>query len=72
MLADAGSIRPGEAAYVGDQESDVRFALEAGWAPVAYTGGVHSRARLTAGRARIFLDNFGDCPELLSAEFEID
>lgn len=45
-IAIAAGLSPERAAYVGDQEDDVKNAKKAGWASVAFCGGLHDHERL--------------------------
>ncbi|MEK9179795.1 MAG: HAD family hydrolase [Patescibacteria group bacterium] len=65
-LAAERGFAPEEIAYIGDQDSDVKFAFKAGCIPVAYTGGVHDRERLASAGAKMFLDNLGELPKVFA------
>lgn len=63
-LISRRGVAPEEAIYIGDQDSDVVYALQAGCIPVAYTQGVHSKTQLAEAGAKIFLDHFRDLSNL--------
>ncbi|GEM_PF-1465098 len=58
------NISPEEAIYVGDQDSDMKFALGAKVIPIAHTQGAHSRERMKRAGAEFFLEHFEELPRL--------
>jgi len=53
-----------EAAYVGDQEDDMRNAKKAGFTSIAFTGGLHTRERLEAVNPDFVITKFKELKEL--------
>ena len=65
QLAESFGVESGEAMYVGDQDSDMRFAKAAGWVPVGFTGGIHDAAKLKDAGAVHMVDHFRELLRLL-------
>lgn len=63
-LFERYSIKPAEAAYVGDQDSDMHFARRAGALAVGYTGGIHPAKRLQEAGAQILIGALDDLLDL--------
>jgi len=63
-LCNEMDIPPQEVAYVGDQDSDMRFARAAGCIAIAYLGGVHLKAKLAKAGAHYFLKDFRELKDL--------
>ena len=58
-------IKPEQTMYVGDQDSDMRFAKDANCIAIAFTRGVHSKEKLQNAGAQYFINNFTQLIELL-------
>src|SRR3989338_9575087 len=58
-------IKPEQTMYVGDQDSDMRFAKDANCIAIAFTSGVHSKKKLQNAGAQYFINNFTQLIELL-------
>ena len=63
-LCSEMDVSPQEVAYVGDQDSDMRFARAAGCIAVAYLGGVHTKTKLAKAGAQYFLKDFRELKTL--------
>ena len=59
------NIKPKQAMYVGDQDSDMRFAKNANCIAVAFTAGVHSKEKLQNAGAEYFIKNFTELVKLI-------
>lgn len=57
-------VSPHEAAYVGDQEDDTRNAKKAGYASIAFVGGLHTRERLEAVNPDFVITSFRELRRL--------
>lgn len=57
-ILQAARVSPSEAAYVGDQEDDVKNAKKAGYISIAFTGGLHIRERLEAANPDFIITSF--------------
>ena len=58
-------IKPEQAMYVGDQDSDMRFAKNAKCVAVGFTQGVHSKEKLQKAGAEYFIKNFTELIKLI-------
>lgn len=58
------SVLAQNAAYVGDQEDDIKNAKRAGCVSVAFTGGLHSRERLMALSSDFVIDTMKELHKL--------
>ncbi|OGZ62850.1 MAG: hypothetical protein A3H51_00895 [Candidatus Spechtbacteria bacterium RIFCSPLOWO2_02_FULL_38_8] len=59
------NIKPKQAMYVGDQDSDMRFAKNAKCVAVGFTQGVHSKEKLQKAGAEYFIKNFTELIKLI-------
>jgi phosphoglycolate phosphatase len=62
------NLAPAQSAYVGDQDSDMRFARRVGVLAIGYAGGIHSPARLLNAGAQVLIDRLDEIPGLFVAE----
>jgi phosphoglycolate phosphatase-like HAD superfamily hydrolase len=62
------NLASAQAAYVGDQDSDMRFARRAGVLAIGYTGGIHPPARLQNAGAQVLVDRLDEIPGLFVVE----
>lgn len=63
-VLEAARVSSREAAYVGDQEDDVKNAKKAGYISVAFTGGLHTRERLERAGPDFVITNHRELKEL--------
>lgn len=58
-------VAPGECAFVGDGETDVRTALNAGMFGISALWGYRSKEQLTAAGATVFAQDFSELEKIL-------
>ncbi|MEX2144881.1 MAG: HAD family hydrolase [Candidatus Spechtbacterales bacterium] len=64
-LIEKVNIQPKQTMYIGDQDSDMRFAKNASCIAVGFTGGTHSKQKLQKAGADYIIDNFTELVNLL-------